>query len=827
MLTFFVEQERSVFLFINSLKMKDISLLEDILDSDSNFIPLFSLDDEASLQKVPVPDEIALLPLRNTLLFPGMIIPINVGRTKSIRLAQEYSHSTETFGVIAQRTNDVEEPTADDLYKVGTLARIIKHITMPDGGVTIIVQGIKSFTLKEITQTEPYYKGAVEPLVTNELDPAIVNHKNFKALVSTLRDTAGRMIKMAPNMPREAALALKNIESNSFLINFLASNLNTSVEDKQHILEETNIVDRAKTVLKYLNRDIQMLELKNQIQDKSKQELDKQQREYFLNQQMKTIQEELGGSPSEKDYASLKERAAKKKWDKETAALFNKELEKLQRTNPMAPDYSVQLNYLELLVDLPWNEFSKDNFDLQRARKVLDKDHYGLDKVKERILEYLAVLKLKGDMKSPILCLAGPPGVGKTSLGKSVAAALGRKYVRVSLGGLRDESEIRGHRKTYIGAMPGRIIQNMRKAGYANPVFVLDEIDKITGMNVQGDPSAALLEVMDPEQNNAFYDNYLETSFDLSRVLFIATANDLGSVHPALRDRMEIIEVPGYLAEEKLEIAKRHLVPKQLDENGLSKKDLQIPAKTIETVISEYTRESGVRTLERTIAKIIRKRAAQLVQEGHIEKKVEPKDLKEILGSPIFQLEKAFDNSVPGVATGLAWTAVGGEILFVEALTSPGKGELTMTGSLGDVMKESATIAYEFLKAHAEDFGIDPAVFEKKKVHVHVPEGATPKDGPSAGITILTALISAFTGKTLRDKIAMTGEITLRGKLLPVGGIKEKILAAKRSGIYDIVMCADNKKDIDDIKENFIDGMHFHYFSSMKEAVEFNFGIDR
>ena len=721
----------------------------------------------------------------------------------------------------------MEEPTADDLYKVGTLARIIKHITMPDGGVTIIVQGIKSFTLKEITQTEPYYKGAVDPLVTNELDPAIVNHKNFKALVSTLRDTAGRMIKMAPNMPREAALALKNIESNSFLINFLASNLNTSVEDKQHILEETNIVDRAKTVLKYLNRDIQMLELKNQIQDKSKQELDKQQREYFLNQQMKTIQEELGGSPSEKDYASLKERAAKKKWDKETAALFNKELEKLQRTNPMAPDYSVQLNYLELLVDLPWNEFSKDNFDLQRARKVLDKDHYGLDKVKERILEYLAVLKLKGDMKSPILCLAGPPGVGKTSLGKSVAAALGRKYVRVSLGGLRDESEIRGHRKTYIGAMPGRIIQNMRKAGYANPVFVLDEIDKITGMNVQGDPSAALLEVMDPEQNNAFYDNYLETSFDLSRVLFIATANDLGSVHPALRDRMEIIEVPGYLAEEKLEIAKRHLVPKQLDENGLSKKDLQIPAKTIETVISEYTRESGVRTLERTIAKIIRKRAAQLVQEGHIEKKVEPKDLKEILGSPIFQLEKAFDNSVPGVATGLAWTAVGGEILFVEALTSPGKGELTMTGSLGDVMKESATIAYEFLKAHAEDFGIDPAVFEKKKVHVHVPEGATPKDGPSAGITILTALISAFTGKTLRDKIAMTGEITLRGKLLPVGGIKEKILAAKRSGIYDIVMCADNKKDIDDIKENFIDGMHFHYFSSMKEAVEFNFGIDR
>ncbi len=804
--------------------MKELSLLDDFINNESNFIPLFSSDDEENLRKVEVPEEIALLPLRNTLLFPGMVIPINVGRTKSIKLAQEYSRTSEPIGVIAQRTNEVEEPTAQDLYEVGTMAHIIKYITMPDGGVTIIVQGIKSFRLKEITQTEPYYRCSIEPFETNEFDPAIVNHKNFKALISSIRDTATRMIKLSPNVPKEASIALKNIESNSFLLNFLTSNLSVPLADKQSILETEDVVTRAKQVLKLLHRDLQMIELKNQIQDKSKQELDKQQREYFLTQQMKTIQEELGGSPSEKDYLSLKERAAKKKWDKETANLFNKELDKLQRTNPMAPDYSVQLNYLELLVDLPWNEYSTDNFDLHKARKVLDKDHYGLDKVKERIIEYLAVLKLKGDMKSPILCLAGPPGVGKTSLGKSVAAALGRKYVRVSLGGLRDESEIRGHRKTYIGAMPGRIIQNMRKAGYANPVFVLDEIDKISGMNVQGDPSAALLEVMDPEQNNAFYDNYLETAFDLSRVLFIATANNLNNVHPALLDRMEIIDIAGYLAEEKLEIAKHHLVPKQLKENGLDKKLLQIPEKTIEAVINDYTRESGVRTLERTIAKIIRKRAAQYVQEGSIDKKVNPCDLKEILGSPIFQLEKAFDNSVPGVATGLAWTAVGGEILFVEALTSAGKGELTMTGSLGDVMKESATIAYEFLKAHAEDFGIDPAVFEKKKVHIHVPEGATPKDGPSAGITILTALISAFTGKIPRDKIAMTGEITLRGKLLPVGGIKEKILAAKRSGIYDIVMCADNKKDIDDIKENFIDGMHFHYFSTMKDAVSFNFG---
>lgn len=804
--------------------MKDLSLNDELISNDATFIPLFSLEDEKKLREEPLPEEVALLPLRNTLLLPGMVIPINVGREKSIKLSQEYSRKHEPIGVVAQRENDVEDPTLNDLYSVGTLAHIIKYINTPEGGVTIIVQGIRRFFVEELTQTEPYFKCKVRPFESNDFDPSIVEDQKFKALISSIKDTANKMVKIAPNMPREVAFTLKNIESHVFLVNYLASFLAISVEEKQHFLENPDIVDKAKYILNLLHRDLQLVELKNKIQNKTKYELDKQQREYFLNQQIKTIQDELGGSPSEKDFSSLKERAAKKKWSKETEKVFQKELQKLQRTNPMAPDYSVQLNYLELFVDLPWDTFSKDNFDLNRARKILDKDHYGLDKVKERIIEYLAVLKLKGDMKSPILCLAGPPGVGKTSLGKSVAEALGRKYVRISLGGLRDESEIRGHRKTYIGAMPGRIIQSMRKAGCSNPVFVLDEIDKITGMNVQGDPSAALLEVMDPEQNNAFYDNYLETSYDLSKVLFIATANNLSNVHPALLDRMEIIDIPGYLAEEKLAIAKRHLVPKQLKENGLDKKQLQIPDKTIEAVIDAYTRESGVRSLERTIAKIIRKRASILVQEGDMEKKVQPAELKEILGAPIFKLEEAFDNSVPGVATGLAWTSVGGEVLFVEALTSPGKGELTMTGSLGDVMKESATIAYEFLKAHADTFGIDDSLFEKKKVHLHFPEGAVPKDGPSAGITILTALISAFTGRTLRNKIAMTGEITLRGKLLPVGGIKEKILAAKRCGIYDIVLCKENKKDIDDIKENFIEGMHFHYFDTMKEAVAYNFG---
>ena len=799
--------------------MDDLVLINDFLNSENNFIPLFSPDDEDILKNEKVPEVLPILPLRNTVLFPGMVIPITVGRNKSIRLAQEYSRSNEPIGVVAQKDNDVEEPQLEDMYRVGTLAHILKFISMPDGSVTIIVRGIKHFNILKLIQTEPYYKAIVNEYPTNDYDPVVTHKRNYTALIASIRDTAISMIKKSPNIPQESAIAIRNIESAIFLLSFVASNLSVSVDEKQKIMEIPDIEERARLILKLLNNDLQMLELKNQIQYKSKQELDKQQREYFLNQQMKTIQQELGGTPGDKEYNELKEKGSKKQWNQETKELFEKELEKLRRTNTMSPEYSTQLNYLELLVELPWNEYSKDNFDLERARKILDREHFGLEKVKERIIEYLAVLKLKGDMKSPILCLAGPPGVGKTSLGHSIAEALNRKYIRMSLGGLHDEAEIRGHRKTYIGAMPGRVIQNMRKAGCSNPVFVLDEIDKVTGMTVQGDPSAALLEVLDPEQNSSFYDNYLETTYDLSKVLFIATANNLGNIHPALLDRMEVIDIPGYLLEEKVQIAKKHLIPKQLKEHGIKKTELSLSEKTIEQIITEYTRESGVRLLEKTIARIIRKKAAQLVKEGSMEKKIIAGNLQELLGSPIFQKEKSFNNDCPGVATGLAWTAVGGEILFVEAITSPGKGGLTMTGNLGDVMKESATIAYEYLKAHAAEYGISDETFEKQKIHVHVPEGATPKDGPSAGITLLTAMISAFTGRLVRNKIAMTGEITLRGKLLPVGGIKEKILAAKRSGIYDIVLSSNNKKDIDDIKENFIEGMRFHYFDSMKEAL--------
>ncbi|MCR4878336.1 MAG: endopeptidase La [Bacteroidales bacterium] len=803
--------------------IKEIIAAGGFLNGESNVIPILSVEDEINLSEEPLPEEVPLLPLRNTVLFPGMVIPITVGREKSLRLARDCANSDEPIGVVAQRDNSVEDPTIKDMYRVGTIARILKTLNIPDGNVMMVVQGVKAFEIGRVVHSRPYYRCTVQPYPNNDLDQEVTGTEEFKAKMIMIRETMGNIMQLTPGAPRDAIAAINNIESNTFLLNFIVSNLSLSVEEKQEILETQDITIRADKVLAHLTHELQVMEIKHQIHTKSHQEMEKQQREYILNQQMKTIQEELGGPSTEKDFDELRERAAKKKWNQETADLFEKEFKKLQRTNYMSPDYSVQLNYLELLLDLPWNEYSEDNFDLKKTREILDKDHYGLEKVKERILEYLAVLKLKGDMKSPILCLAGPPGVGKTSLGRSIAESIGRKYVRISLGGVHDEAEIRGHRKTYIGAMPGRIIQNMRKVGYANPVFVLDEIDKVSGMSVNGDPSAALLEVMDPEQNSTFNDNYLETPFDLSKVLFIATANNLNSIHPALLDRMEIIDIPGYLAEEKLAIATRHLIPKQLTANGLTAEQLTIPEETVKAVISDYTREAGVRGLERTLAKIIRKRAAQLVQDGTMSPDVKPEDLKEILGSPIFQIEKALDKDVFGVATGLAWTAVGGEILFVEALTSAGKGEMTLTGNLGDVMKESATIAYEFLKAHAEDYHIDPEDFNKKKVHIHVPEGATPKDGPSAGITILTALVSAFTQTPVREKVAMTGEITLRGKLLPVGGIKEKILAAKRCGIFDIVMSKENKKDIDDIKENFIDGMTFHYFESMKEAVMFNF----
>ena len=796
-------------------------ILSDLLNNDNNFIPLFSSEDEERIRRDKVPTEMAILPLRNTVLYPGTVLPITVGRAKSIKLAQDFAHGEYPIGVVTQKDTEVEDPLASDLFTVGTMARILKYITMPDGSVTLIVQGIKQFEIVSIITYEPYIRAEVASYPTNDFDRNLRNRKMFKALVASVRDTASQMVKLSSQLPREILFAIKNIDSPLFLINFLATYLSLKVAEKQRLLEIADIVERADTVLKYMNKEIQILEIKADIQDKSKQEIDRQQKEYILNEQIKAIQKELGDSPVDRACAELKEKAAKKKWPKEVQEVFDREIEKLSRSNHMSPDFSMQVNYLELLVDLPWEEYSEDDFDLKHARKVLDRDHYGLEKVKERIIEYIAVLKLKQDMKSPILCLVGPPGVGKTSLGRSIADAMQRKYIRVSLGGLRDESEIRGHRKTYIGAMPGRIIQSLKKAGTSNPVFVLDEIDKVLGMNVQGDPSAALLEVLDPEQNFSFYDNYLEIGYDLSKVLFIATANSLSTIPPALIDRMEVIDISGYYLEEKLNIAKKHLIPKQLKENGLEKNALQFSDKIIESIIGDYTREAGVRTLERTIAKVIRHRAAEFVQTGELPKKITKEDLITILHAPMFQKETSLNEGTVGVSTGLAWTSVGGEILFIESVTSPGKGNLTMTGNLGDVMKESTTIAYEYIKAHAADFGIKPEVLQERNIHVHVPEGATPKDGPSAGITILSSMVSTFTGRKVRAKIAMSGEITLRGKLLPVGGLNEKVLAAKRSGIYDIVLSDANKKDIEEIEKTYIPDMRFHYFTSMKEAVDF------
>ena len=796
-------------------------LMPDILGPDSNFIPLFTAEDEDRIRKEKVAETLPILPLRNTVLFPGMVIPITVGRAKSIKLVQDFSRSDKPIGIVTQRDNEVEDPGFNDLYHVGTMSHILRFINLPDGNITIIVQGIKRFSLVDITANEPYLTGVVDEYLTNDYDRSIRNRKVFKALIGSIRDVAANMISLSPQLPREATVAINNIDSPSFLISFLASYLSLKVSEKQRILEMADIIERADTVLKYLNKEIQILELKAQIQDKSKQEIDRQQKEYILNEQMKTIQKELGESPVDELYNKLKDKAKDKKWSKEVQDIFERELNKLKRSNHVSPDFAMQADYLELLVDLPWNEYSEDDFDLKRARKVLDHDHYGLEKVKERIIEYIAVLKLKQDMKSPIICLVGPPGVGKTSLGRSIADALQRKYIRVSLGGLRDESEIRGHRKTYIGAMPGRIVQSIKKAGTSNPVFVLDEIDKVLGMNVQGDPSAALLEVLDPEQNSSFYDNYLEIGYDLSKVLFIATANSLNTIPPALIDRMEVIDISGYYLEEKINIAKKHLIPKQLIENGLKKTSLSFSEKIIAKIIGEYTRESGVRTLEKTIAKIIRHKAAKYVQEETLEKRVTEDDLLEILHAPIFQKENSLDSDTCGVATGLAWTSVGGEILFIECVTSPGKGILTMTGNLGDVMKESATIAHEFIKSHASFFNIDNKMLQENNIHVHVPEGATPKDGPSAGITMLSAMVSCLTGRKVRSNLAMSGEITLRGKLLPVGGLNEKVLAAKRSGIYDIVLSSANQKNIDEIEKTYIENMKFHYFTSMLEAVDF------
>ena len=785
-----------------------------LITEDTEFFPLISQEDEEEMNNEQTPEVLSILPLRNTVLFPGVVIPITVGRDKSIKLIKDAYKGDKTIGVVAQKDVSIEDPVFSDLNPVGTVAVIIKMLQMPDGNTTVIIQGKNRFELQEELQEEPYFKASVKKF--EEIRPKL--DKEFKAMVSSIKEMAVQIIHFSPNIPSEAGMAIKNIESTPFLINFISSNMNGTVMEKQKMLEVANLRVRAEMVLGHLSQELQMLELRNQIQNKVKIDLDKQQRDYFLSQQLKTIQEELGGNSPDMEIDNLRERAKKKLWSKETANHFHKELEKLARMNPAAADYSVQINYLEVLLDLPWNFSTKDNFDLKRAQKILDKDHYGLEKVKKRIIEYLAVLKLKHNMKAPILCLVGPPGVGKTSLGKSIAKALGRKYVRMALGGVRDEAEIRGHRKTYIGAMPGRVIQSIKKAGSANPVFVLDEIDKV-GNDHRGDPSSALLEVLDPEQNNAFNDHFLELDYDLSNVMFIATANSLSSIQPALLDRMEIIEVNGYTIEEKIEIAKKHLLPKQKEQHGLKAKDVSLKNVVIEKIIEDYTRESGVRGLEKKIGAVVRGAATKIAMEEEYNVNFGTQEVEEILGAPIFDKDLYEGNDVAGVVTGLAWTQVGGDILFIEASLSPGKGKMSLTGNLGDVMKESASIAMAYLRAHADQFGIDYRVFDQWDLHIHVPAGATPKDGPSAGITMLTALASLLTQQKVKKNLAMTGEITLRGKVLPVGGIKEKILAAKRANIKEIILSKSNKKDILEIKEDYIKDLTFHYVSEMNEVI--------
>lgn len=784
------------------------------IDEESEFLPLMSQDDEDNMNKEVFPDDLPILPLRNNVLFPGVMIPITVGRDKSLRLLNDANKGKKIIGVVSQINQEEENPSFSDLHNVGTVAQIVRMLKMPDGSSTVIIQGKRRFEITEPYQTEPYMRAKVKFL--EEL-PLEGDKKEMDLLYRTIKDLALQIIKDSPNIPSEAAFAIGNIESPVFMVNFISSNMNADVNKKQELLQELDFQKRARLVVEHLTLEAQLLEMKNEIHTKVRMDMDRQQREYFLNQQIRTIQDELGDNPQEQDVREMEERAALKKWLPETEKMFRKELAKLQRMNPQGAEYTVQLNFLDTLLDLPWNDFSIDNLDLKHAEAVLERDHFGLEKVKQRILEYLAVLKLKGDMKSPILCFYGPPGVGKTSLGKSVAEALGRKYVRMSLGGLHDESEIRGHRKTYIGAMPGRVVQHLKKAGSANPVFVLDEIDKL-GRSNHGDPSSALLEVLDPEQNNAFYDNYIETEFDLSKVMFIATANSLSTIQGPLLDRMEIIEVNGYTIEEKIEIAKKHLLPKQLEAHGISKKELSIDKKTIEKIIENYTNESGVRGLDKQLAKVARNRARQVAVEEKYEVKVTIDHLHDILGAGR-ERTKYDNNDVPGVVTGLAWTSVGGDILFIESSLTKGKGKLTLTGNLGDVMKESAVIALEFLKAHSDLLQLPQEKFDETNVHIHVPEGATPKDGPSAGITMLTALASSFTGRKVKKQLAMTGEITLRGEVLPVGGIKEKILAAKRANIKEIILCERNRKDVEEITADYIKGLKFHYVRQMKEVL--------
>ena len=787
-------------------------------EEENEFIPLFSFN-EQDMENEPaleMEEMIPILPLRNTVLFPGVVIPITVGRDKSIQAVKAAFGKDKLIGVVSQMDGNIEDPTAADLCKIGTVAKVIKMIKMQDGGTTIIIQGKKRFELIEMVEVDPFFKAKVAII---EEETILKEDQNFQALLATIKDLATQIIQMSPNFPSEAAMILKNIESPLFLINFVSSNLNVTINEKQALLELNGITARAEKLIHFLQQELQFVELKNKVANKTRTELDKQQRDYFLQQQLKSIKDELGGDPNEREIVEMKKKAESKKWPDAAKKLFQTGLEKLERMHPSTPDYSVVYNHLDLLLDLPWLEYTDDNYDLKHAKKVLDNDHYGMSKIKNRIIEYLAVLKLKGDMKSPILCFLGPPGIGKTSLGRSIAHAIGRKYTRVSLGGLHDESEIRGHRKTYIGAMPGRIIQSIRKVKTSNPVMILDEIDKI-GKDLRGDPSSALLEVLDPEQNHSFYDNYLESEYDLSKTLFIATANDISQIQPALRDRLEIIDLSGYAVEEKIEIAKRHLLPKQKEAHGLDKINFKIQDSVLEKVIEDYTRESGVRELDRQLASIMRYQAKELAYKHKVKPTVSKADLIKILGQSRYSNDLYKTVNMPGVAVGLAWTYVGGDILFIETLLSEGKGELKLTGNLGNVMKESATTALTYLQANCKKIGVEPELFKTKSIHVHVPEGAVPKDGPSAGITMLTALSSAFSGRKVKPYLAMTGEITLRGQVLPVGGIKEKILAAKRAGMKEIILCWQNQKDVNEIDQSFIKGVQFHYVKTMQQVLD-------
>lgn len=788
--------------------------LGDRQEDDSELIPLLTNEGDEVFDETNIPNELPILPLRNTVLYPGVVIPITVGRDKSIKLIQDANKGNKLIGVATQKDVQIEDPDFKDLHKIGTVAQILKMLKMPDGTTTCILQGRRKIGLVDEVTNTPYFKATYS--IISDKKPSEKDDE-FNAIMSNVKDLAIQIIEQSPEIPTEATFAIKNIDSPSFLLHFICSNINASIFEKQQLLEFNSVKERALKVLELLSKELSILELKNQIRNKVKTDIDKQQRDYFLHQQLRQIQEELGEG-STKEIENLKTRAESKKWSAEVADVFNKEIAKLERTNPASPDYGVSMNYVELLLDLPWNEYTEDIFDLKRAKEILDRDHFGMDKVKKRIIEHLAVLKLKGDMRSPILCLVGPPGVGKTSLGKSVAEALGRKYVRVALGGLKDESEIRGHRKTYIGAMPGRIIHNIKKVKSSNPVFILDELDKISS-SLNGDPSSALLEVLDPEQNTTFHDNYLDLDYDLSKVFFIATANSLNSIQSALLDRMEIIQLSGYSLEEKVEIALRHLAKKQAVENGISKSDLKLNKKNVAYIIDNYTRESGVRNLERKIGAVARHIAVKKASGEPIPTSISTKLIEEILGPP-YGSEKYIGNEFAGVVAGLGWTPVGGDILYIESLITKGKGKLTLTGSLGNVMKESALLAFEYFKSKSKDFGIPYALFEHTNIHIHVPEGATPKDGPSAGITMFTSIASAFTQRLVKDKLAMTGEITLRGEVLPVGGIKEKILAAKRGGITDIILCHKNQKDVLEIEQEYLEGLTFHYVSRMEEVAK-------